>query len=497
MPRLRTLKARYTDDAVTVYHGDCIKVMRGLPDNSVDAVVTDPPYALEFMGKDWDSFTPRAFQQWCEEWGREALRVLKPGGHILAFGGSRTYHRLASGLEDAGFEVRDSIMWIYGSGFPKSRHIGKEVDRHLGAKREVVGQRTDGRYKHGFSDAAKKALGKTVADESDTGFTGTMGDITMPATDEGAEWEGWGTALKPAHEPIVVGRKPFRGTIAANVLEWQVGALNIDGCRVGTGDDIEPVHSTRTVDYPQTREPGSGDAGWGRSRGGLAGDEVHWEPAAGRWPPNVIFDEFMAEQLDQQTGNLKPGGNLTGAEPSSPFGGAVYNDMDGREAWQAYGDKGGASRYFPIFRYEPKAGRSERDTQSEVRNDHPTVKPVELMRWLIRLVAKPGATILEPFAGSGTTAEAAVIEGMHCVAIEKHGPYLPIIEARLSKPIELDLFGAARFTAPPPRDPDEPSAQRRYSDEGAVPFAMTPGPRYDRRNKPPSIDVPLLDEEEA
>jgi DNA modification methylase len=396
----------YEDDTVTLYHGDCRDVLRTLPDCSVDAVCTDPPYGLGFMGNEWDrpgsaargyktdsdlALNPYSraraeyggasyghevaglpFQQWCEQWARECLRVLKPGGHLLAFGGSRTSHRLACGIEDAGFEKRDSIAWLYGSGFPKSRNL-------------------DG------------------------------------------EWEGWGTALKPAHEPIIVGRKPLVGTVAANVARYGTGALNIDGCRTSTTDAdkaaINAKHAGMDV-AAYERAPGA-SLNLSVNPLPLKAAEAH---AAGRWPTNVLLDGDAADELDRQSGS-------TISRVGKPRGAASGDGWGMTATGAEYAGAGGASRFFPTFRYEAKAPADERPRVDGVA--HPTVKPLDLMRWLVRLVTPPGGTVLEPFAGSGTTAEACVIEGFRCIAIEREPSYLPLIEARLSKAIQPDLFGGA------------------------------------------------------
>ncbi|AEJ93638.1 DNA methyltransferase [Mycobacterium phage Doom] len=314
--------------------GDCRDVLAEMEDASVDSIITDPPYGLEFMGKDWDApwrtgngfrrsqnpsdtgrdnvfgrqskrgpeyFAGAEFQQWCTQWATECLRVLKPGGHLFAFGGSRTWHRLTVAIEDAGFEIRDSIAWLYGSGFPKSLDVSKAIDK------------------------------------------------AAPATDAVKQWQGWGTALKPAFEPIVVARKPLAGTVAANVLAHGTGALNIDACRVG--DDV----------------------------------------LQGRWPTNVVLDDAQAAEL---------------GEPR---------------------------KFFPVFKYQAKAPTKERP--SYVKEDgtkvaHPTVKPVALMRWIAKLSTPPGGVVLDPFAGSGATAEACILEGFKCIAIEKEPDYIPLIEQR-------------------------------------------------------------------
>jgi site-specific DNA-methyltransferase (adenine-specific) len=468
------MKPHYNDDRVTLYHGDCIEVMRSLPDASVDAVVTDPPYGLEFMGKDWDapwqsgvgvgehnagfssgapavagvrgaikalpSFTgstnptcancggtkngndrksrkrcrceypifpnttlPKmiAFEQWCFIWATEALRVLKPGGHLLAFGGTRTWHRLAVAIEDAGFEVRDSIAWMYGSGFPKSLDVSKAIDKRAGAEREVLSSKFRG------ENAGKSGgiQGNTVP-RTDT--------ITAPATPAAQQWQGWGTALKPAHEPIVVARKPLIGTVAANVLTHGTGAINIDGCRVGTDVRVNAPGSTK----PRL----------------AMGD--HWRTdaesttATGRWPANVILDESQAAELDAQSG-VTGGGKRRDNVARIRNNGLGLGSSDDREGAanspDNYGDSGGASRFF----YVAKAGKKERPNVNGVA--HPTVKPMALMQYLVRLVTPPGGTVLEPFAGSGTTIEAALNEGFNVIGIEMTDEYLPLIMARIER----------------------------------------------------------------
>jgi hypothetical protein len=320
-------KVFYEDEQVTLCHGDCLDVLTSLPDASVDSVVTDPPYGLDFMGKHWDTGSV-AFDT--VVWAH-CLRILKPGGHLLAFGGTRTWHRLVCAVEDAGFEIRDNIAWLYGQGFPKSLDVSKAIDKAAGAE---------------------------------------------PATDDAKRWDGWGTALKPAFEPVVVARKPLGGTVATNVLAHGVGALNIDGCRVGTDERTNR----------------------GMSSLGVMHDD-DWKPrdvsntVTGRWPSNVVLDESQAAVLDEQ--------------------------------------KGEVSKYFPIFRYQAKAPKKERPVVDG--NAHPTVKPLELMRWLVRLVTPPGGYVLDPFAGSGTTGEAALIEGFRCLLIESEADYLPLIMTRLDR----------------------------------------------------------------
>lgn len=388
----------YQDDAVTLYHGDCIAVMRELPDASVDAVVTDPPYELGFMGKGWDA-SGIAYNP--EVWSN-ALRVLKPGGHLLAFGGTRTWHRLAVAIEDAGFEVRDSIAWMYGSGFPKSLDVSKAIDKAAGA-RDHVGK--------GFV---------TAGDYNGRDLKGPNRDYIdpPPATPAAQQWQGWGTALKPAFEPVVVARKPLVGTVAANVLRYGTGAINVDGCRVGTDGGTTGA----------TAGPSDGIYG-----NGLNGEFSQPVPGLGRWPANVILDESQAAELDRQSGWQKDGKTVL-QNRSREYNASNYMITDNREGDRGYGGEGGASRFF----YTAKADSSERPRVDGIA--HPTVKPLDLMRYLVRLVTPPGGTVLEPFAGSGTTLEACIVEGFSVIGIELTEEYLPLITQRITKPIEVTLL---------------------------------------------------------
>jgi site-specific DNA-methyltransferase (adenine-specific) len=330
--------------------GNNIDLLALMPDNSVDSIVTDPPYGLKFMGKKWDHDVPSV-----ELW-RECLRVLKPGGHLLSFGGSRTYHRMAVAIEDAGFEIRDQIMWVYGSGFPKSHNIGKAVDKLQGNPRESLGidpalARKDGRKGN--------SLGKQQ---------GQTGEVTKGSS----PWEGWGTALKPAHEPIVLARKPLsEGTIAANVLKWGTGGLNIDGCRVEFGDESDS--RVGTVD----KQTGAmGKAAFGVKTGEDVSISTYKE--GGRFPANFIHDGIDVE-------------------------------------W---------SRYF----YCAKTSKKERGDG----NNHPTVKPTKLMSYLCRLVTPPNGVVLDPFMGSGSTGIAAKQEGFDFIGMELDGDYYRIAKARIN-----------------------------------------------------------------
>ena len=640
----------YQGHGVTLHHGDCLDVLRTLPDASVDSVVTDPPYGLEFMGKDWDAPwkaegahwreasrlpgshstnpTPRPqnfgtagkpFQDWCEQWARECLRVLKPGGHMLAFGGTRTWHRLACAVEDAGFEVRDSIAWMYGSGFPKSLDVSKAIDKAAGAQREVIGDKLDrpGYHLNGHASGTG-ALGHGISSTTpETRLAAAL--ITAPATPDAERWQGWGTALKPSHEPVVwgvkpvtardilsaigshldrleeackpsasdagpssaptpagspearaatapasaatppeveharttqtgaagdssaatdtsasasmgatswstvtswrdcwvelcdltststtgtatsattdlqtlssliasltvtstpdsptpqlteswiataadnlfaatvlslrstlalsvggsatastprtsrvaggssaafesvvVARKPLIGTVAATVLTHGTGALNIDGCRISMSNEDRAIVNNRSG-----AGFGTGDT-VGANQGRAAGKFT--SAPAGRWPANVVLDESQAAALDEQSGETTSA--IRSATTTDHTRTDSYTPDRGNGQERGHVDSGGASRFF----YVAKADASERPRVNGTA--HPTVKPLSLMRWLVRLVTPPGGTVLEPFAGSGTTVEACIIEGFQCIAIEREADYLPLIRQRIDR----------------------------------------------------------------
>jgi site-specific DNA-methyltransferase (adenine-specific) len=417
----------YRDDDVTVYYGDCLNILPTLPDNSIDAVVTDPPYALAFMGRSWDTHaTPSEYQTWCTTWATECQRVLKPGGHLLAFGGTRTSHRLTCAVEDAGFEIRDSIAWLYFSGFPKSLDVSKAIDKAASAQREVLStERSPFRM-------ADPHIGNTYM-STQTGDTRTVDangyivrKITAPSTDAAKQWQGWGTALKPAYEPITVARKPLQGTVAANVQQYGTGALNIDACRIAHASDADLATS-------QAKNPGREDTVTSDVYG--ASRPQQSVNTAGRWPPNVALDQHTAAELDKQTGTTKDGtAVLRNHKPDTGgYGGKLGAVTD--SAYCGYGGEGGGSRFFPTFKYQPKAPGTDRPSSDGIA--HPTVKPVELIQWLIRLVTPPGGTILDPFAGTGTTAEAAIKEHKHTILIEREETYMPLIVARLSQPMEI------------------------------------------------------------
>ena len=374
--------------------GDCRAQMATLPDASVDAIVTDPPYELGFMGKSWDA-SGIAYDG--EVW-RQALRVLKPGGHLLAFSGSRTYHRMVVAIEDAGFEIRDQIMWLYGSGFPKSHDVSKAIDREAGVERQVVGQATDG-----AGNGSVIGLG-TVASMS------TVYDITAPATPEAERWSGWGTALKPAHEPICVARKPLRGTVAANVLAYGTGAINVDGCRVRWANDSDKQHG-RPASSPKAHNGIDGQAFKIRDRS--QEDPETNQSSLGRWPANVIHDGS-----EEATAGM--------GDAARFFYSAKASKADRDEGMEGWDDR-------TFNRVNP--GGLENDPRwapVERKNVHPTVKPTDLMRYLVRLVTPPGGTVLDPFTGSGSTGKAAILEGFRFIGCELSPDYAAIAEARIA-----------------------------------------------------------------
>jgi site-specific DNA-methyltransferase (adenine-specific) len=403
----------------TLHHGDCLEVMATMVDNSVDAIVTDPPYGLSFMGKRWDYDVPSV-----EVW-YECLRVLKPGGHLLAFAGTRTQHRMAVRIEDAGFEIRDMIAWVYGSGFPKSLDVSKAIDKAAGAERQVVGSRKltgtariKGQAAFGATSGRSEEAYRDGSEISDTL------PITAPATPEAQQWAGWGTALKPALEPITVARKPLTGTVAANVMEHGTGALNVDGCRVGANDGYTENAVTQGINTAQTSYV-------------LRRERRTFEPSAnGRWPANLIHDgsEEVVGLFPQTTS-----GDLTPYLNQSRNGHAGVNSE-----WKTVtrtGDSGSAARFF----YCAKASKADRGEG----NTHPTVKPTGLMRYLCRLVTPPGGIVLDPFMGSGSTGKAAILEGFRFIGIERDAEYLAIAEARISH--------ASGLSQPPQRPTRQPA----------------------------------------
>lgn len=559
----------YHDGRLVVWGGDCLALMAAMAPDSVDAIVTDPPYGLGFMGKKWDDLPPG------KEWAEACYRVLKPGGHLLAFGGTRTWHRLAVAIEDGGFEIRDSLAWLYGSGFPKSMNVAKAIASGTGRPEDIR------RLSMG-DDYVPSGRGRKNYDHGGaSAMNGSTADVDVP--DHAAEWEGWGTALKPAFEPIVVGRKPLVGTVAANVLAHGTGALNIDACRIAHGADVDLTREQRQSAATSGMK-GLGDSGF---------KSDHVQPLyaeGGRWPANVILDESQAEVLNEQSGTLKSGANqairggdkdkrqvyggftggrneqprrgtdiggasrffyvaredescsnpdpaTTAATPSSQPSGSVDSAPSGAATWpnpegppSALGSaapsttvtemssrppvasstpttpstasasspeslpgrptpsdsrvssaapsrptvttttttspstSGGSAghttssstlpsagpggRVLPIdeldsrFRYCAKAPKAERPVVTlpdGTKVAHPTVKPVAVMRWLVRLVTPPDGLVLDTFAGTGTTGEACVIEGFRCLLAEDptkgEQDYLPLIDVRLTRAI--------------------------------------------------------------
>jgi len=375
------VKPYYDHAGITLYHGDCLNVLATLPAESVDSIVTDLPYGLSFMGKKWDYDVP-AVEVW-----QECLRVLKPGGHLLAFAGTRTQHRMAVRIEDAGFEIRDMIAWVYGSGFPKSLDVSKAIDKAAGADREVIGPNPNSRPNMVRVEAS------VLAPRVDA-------PLTAPATDAARQWQGWGTALKPSLEPITVARKPLRGTVAENVLQYGTSGINVDGCRIACFDKSKfPAGTISTT-----------EAVFGRGAGRYA-DRARAEDAnpQGRWPANLIHDGS-----DEVVGLFPE--TTSGAWPATRgAGGISTSGHTGHETGVCVASNtGSAARFF----YCAKAGPEERRSSK-----HPTVKPVALMRYLVRLVTPIGATVLDPFCGSGTTIEAAMLESCKAVGIEMNPDY--------------------------------------------------------------------------
>jgi site-specific DNA-methyltransferase (adenine-specific) len=412
-----------------VFFGSCLDVLPTLADNSVDAIVTDPPYELGFMGKSWDN-SGIAYN--VDVW-RECLRVLKPGGHILAFGGSRTWHRLAVAIEDSGFEMRDSIAWLYGSGFPKSHNISKAIDKLHGAEREVVGSPIADDIRGGNMHAENRGQRHTI-------------DITASATDDAKKWDGWGTALKPAFEPIVVGRKPLVGTVAENILQYGTGGLNIDATRIKLSETDALQNGVKHIE--KKLDTGNADTKWGFKA-------VDREAGLGRWPANIILDEHTAKLLDEQTGTLTSGAmnSMTKGHDEETFN--TYGKQYVRRVVNQ-ASSGGASRFFYVAKANKKDRNEGLDDLPEVRhadrnvtdgvggdnprnrtnqakqNFHPTVKPTALMQYLVRLVTPEGGIVLDPFTGSGSTGKAALLEGKQFIGIELTEEYLPIIAGRLA-----------------------------------------------------------------
>jgi len=429
-----------------VIHGDCLEKLKELDDNSIDAIVTDPPYGLGFMGKEWDTYDksqfgvkgnegendlkvkknfevlPRyrsdnSFYEFSYAWAKECLRVLKPGGHLLSFGGTRTYHRMACAIEDAGFEIRDQIQWIYGSGFPKSLSIGKAIDKLQGNEREEYNP--GGRYNYSFQEGNSQFVSETA--------TKSGKRINILPTKGTSEWEGWGTALKPACEKIVMAQKPFNinqkcicmarkplseKSVAENVLKWGTGGINIDECRIGTG---------------KNRIQG-GMGGFKKNYVGTSNYNKVERAIGGRFPANVILDG------SDEVVSLFPN-NIEGKDNYTHSAATIFRSKTKEYNYnkECKSNWGSAARFF----YCAKASKSERneglDGFEEKTNSHPTVKPVKLMEYLIKLVTPKNGIVLDPFTGSGSTGIAALKNNYRFIGIEKEEEYVKIAEARLGE----------------------------------------------------------------
>lgn len=444
-----------------LYQAECLPILHSLAPESISAVITDPPYGLSdvgsaeviqaitawasgdrervpngkgFMGNEWDRFVPPP-----AVWD-ECYRALKPGGYMAVFAGSRTADLMGLSIRLAGFEKRDTITWMYGSGFPKSLDVGKAIDKAAGAVREVIGEKSAGQSSLQRVNRVEQGYRPNL-----TACTPESIDIIAPATDAAKQWDGWGTALKPAVEPIIVARKPFKGTVAQNVLIHGTGGMNIDGCRVATMDDLNGgAYSANGRAAPM-----SGDQRIGAALGMFApGQAAHtdYQQPNGRWPPNLVLshastadgEDACADgcvpgcpvaELDTQSGTLKSGDGVKtkGFDDSPVYGTGNANYISEN---RSYADSGGASRFYPVFRYQAKAPRSERTVVNGVA--HPTVKPLALMEWLVTLFTPPYGVVLDPFAGSGTTGHAGLKLGFNSIMVERATEYKPLIDKRLN-----------------------------------------------------------------
>lgn len=444
-------------DGNFIYHGDNIEVLKSLPDNSIDSCVTDGPYGLKFMGKNWDEDVPSV-----ELW-REVYRVLKPGGYVLSFGAPRTYHRMATRIEDAGFEIRDSLMWVYGSGFPKSHNVGLSIDKTLGYPNRG----------HRISTASKVHPDGTIEPN---------GEKLMPyitKSEEAKNYQGFGTNLKPAHEPIVMARKPFKGSVAKNVLKWGTGAINIDDCRIEFEETNNPATNPLFRQNNNYKMPVKGEKSNGVVSFTSSNNEIN---KLGRFPANIIFDEEAGKGLDEQSGITKSTKRSSKYNKDTRTTNTYTPNRSDYRDDNTYEDKGGASRFF----YCPKTSKKERNegmpfvveefskrprrldgsviykkTHLEewseamsklkrkdktvfagaeeklqgkndvTKNNHPTIKPVKLMEYLIKLVTPKGGTVMDPFMGSGTTGKSILNEGVYkFFGVEKNEEYFKIATNR-------------------------------------------------------------------
>ena len=433
----------------TIIHGDCLEELKKLDDNSIDAVVCDPPYGLSntkpqqvadvlkawvtgdtvsvpakrggFMGKDWDSFVPPP-----AVW-EECMRVLKPGGHMAVFAGARTQDLMGLSIRLAGFEIRDTLGWIHSQGFPKGQDLGKIIDKKLGAEREVVG-RTKTPFKvdaaaHRGTSLQGSVNGDFSKQVDENGYRYT--EHTAPATSEAKRWTGWNSQLKPAIEPIILARKPLVGTVANNVLAHGVGGLNIDACRVGASGGGTHCNNRDT----DGKCLGHGDAGKSQSGATFHADEA--TSPVGRFPANVLLDEHAAKEMDKQSGvSVSKAGGRSGTHFSAGNEGVPTPDRPRG----GHTDSGGASRFFQVFKYQAKAPKKERpviEREDGTKIQHATVKPLALMEWLVSLIVPPGGTVLDPFAGTGTTLQAAINKGFRPIGIEQDADYIQLIHQRL------------------------------------------------------------------
>jgi DNA modification methylase len=398
----------YRADGVTLYRGDCLNVLPTLGAGSADSVITDCPYGLKFMGQGWDHGVPgRPFWEAC-------LRVAKPGAYLLAFGGTRTWHRLACAVEDAGWELKDTLCWLYGQGFPKGVDVGKAIDRGAGAEREVVGYDDSRSYYDGCVRKEGPKRGEVYAQDGYTRGMRTTATVTAPATDAARLWDGWHSTLKPGWEPVLMAMKPPDGSYAHNALTHGVAGLNVGGCRVGAEGTLRKGNGIRNGKTLNCAVDGS------LSTPGVTGSP------AGRYPANVVLDEEAARLLDEQAGNATGAHGRSAKDygPKPMFSGPMRHTAQAVPA-----DRGSPSRFFTRLHYCAKASRRERGEG----NTHPTVKPLALMRWLCRLTKTPtGGVVLDPFAGSGTILLAALLEGRRAVGVEVDPAYFEIARKRLS-----------------------------------------------------------------
>lgn len=392
-----------------LYQGNMLDMLEAIESNTIDSIVTDPPYELNFMGKGWDN----AGVSFNSDTWKNCYEVLKPGGYLLAFGGSRTYHRIAVAIEDAGFEIRDTIMWLYGSGFPKSMSLSKGIE----AKEKLGNAGTRNKRKIEQSCDSKEYTLK----QTNNGAMGEIIETTrkeyIPSTELAKQWKGWGTCLKPSFEPIIVARKPFKGSLVDNVIEYGVGGINIDECRVETDENIK-IHN-----YTQN----SGI--YGKYSSNI---EEH-STNQGRFPANTIltYDETDFDEVCGGFPNTK--GSKPHARGGTNFGIGIESDNRKNDMLSGFNDNGSASRYF----YCAKASKKDRDCNGTISNIHPTCKPCNLMQYLVRLVTPNGGTILDPFNGSGSTGKAVMYENKErnknykYIGIELTEEYLPIAQARI------------------------------------------------------------------